>query len=110
HHTSYVYLYPYSYSILFFTIHPPHTSTLFPYTTLFRSDLEAVPRRAWSRHPRRLTVVGILRARPGAVARHGAWPCAQDADDGQSSWVSRPRSSRDCFQIRSEERRVGKEG
>ncbi|KKL37898.1 hypothetical protein WR30_07170 [Burkholderia contaminans FFH2055] len=32
-------------------------------------DLEAVPRRAWSRHPRRLTVVGILRARPGAVAR-----------------------------------------
>src|SRR5436189_3230904 len=42
--------------MLFLIIRPPPRSTLFPYTTLFRSDLHAAPR--------------TVRARPQAAAAH----------------------------------------
>src|SRR3712207_9168017 len=92
-------------------IRRPPRSTLFPYTTLFRSDLDPqvvvdvlVPakllddRTGGQPHP----LTGVLRSRrcPGAT-----WGRAHVAPPLSLPEAGRPR----CCVCRSEERRVGKE-
>src|SRR2546430_6856204 len=52
-------------------IRPPPRSTLFPYTTLFRSEQQAVPGARAARDPQRRVdgdVVALDRPRPGTVS------------------------------------------
>src|SRR5690606_41702897 len=49
------------YTLVFFAIRPPPTSTLFPYTTLFRSTLDELQERALERLVRlvKVEVLGV---------------------------------------------------
>src|SRR5690349_21985225 len=59
-------------SLFFLMIRRPPISTLFPYTTLFRSHLARLPRRPWHvsrHHPSRFRPVGVTPFRGNVVAR-----------------------------------------
>src|SRR5207248_4394318 len=53
------------YSLFFLMLPPPPTSTLFPYTTLFRSEPEALRRQAAGRRLRRDSGARPARRAPG---------------------------------------------
>src|SRR2546430_17556048 len=95
-------------NFFFLVIRPPPESTLFPYTTLFRSSVPRVPPRPADDNQRHEVGVrgrdlgGTSVIAPPAVQPRPRPVVGDQGDDARDQDRDRPRE-------RSEERRVGKE-
>src|SRR3546814_14992895 len=90
------------------------TDTLFPYTTLFRSQLDQRVGEARDRGPRHSRSRGYLRiAEPGIIRPKSRKHLQASVERGRKEGVGIRGGALSCFRtlllVRSEERRVGKE-